>query len=97
MQPLDSSLSKQEIVDGIDVGDQIEIETKSGEHRSIYVSSISETHIESNGEHFAIEEIEIIAVRKTNAAEEVAAVGAGIAVGVLFQALIMALILGLAF
>ena len=97
MQPFDSSLSKQEIVRAIDVGDQIEIKTKSGKHRTISVSSISETHIESGGEQFAFEEIEIISFRKINSAEKGAALGIGIALGVIVQALIMALILGLAF
>ncbi len=97
MQPIDSSLSEQEVISGIDVGDQIEIKTKSGEPRSISVSSISETHIESGDEQFAIEEIEIIALRKFNMTEKGAGVAAGITLGVLVQALIMALLLGLSF
>lgn len=97
MQPIDSSLPGQELISGIEVGDQIEIKTKSGEIRLILVSLISDTYIESGDEEFLINEIEIVGQRKFSQGEKGMAIGAGLAVGVLMQALIMTLILGLAF
>ncbi len=90
-------MPKQEVVSGIETGDQIEIQTKSGEIRSILVSSVSDTYIESGDERFLIDEIEIVGQRKLSTGEKGMAVGAGLAIGVFMQALIMALILGLAF
>ena len=97
MQPLDTDFPKQEVVDGIEIGDQIELETKTGDRRVITVSSISKSHIESGTERFALEEIEIVGLRKTTAAEEGAGVAFGITIGVSVHVLLMALILGLAF
>ncbi len=97
MRPIDSSVPREEVISRIEAGDQIEIKTKTGEIRSLLVSSISDTHIKSGDEQFLINEIEIVAQRKFNTGEKGMAVGAGLAVGVLAQALLMALILGLAF
>ena len=57
IQPIDTNLSRQEVMRELHIGSQIEIQTKSGERLSIIVSSISETHIESSDEQFEIEKI----------------------------------------
>ncbi len=97
MQPLDSISSKQEVMRGVVVGDQIEIETKTGERQSIIVLSVSETHIESGDEQFAIEDVEIIGFRNINMVEKGAGVAVGLTLGALTSALITALVLVLAF
>ena len=71
LQPLDTRLSKQEIVQKINIGDQLEIETSSGERRLIHVLSKSETHIESaTGDRFELEEIKIISHREYTIGEK---------------------------
>ena len=96
MQPIDSSMPKQEVHRGIQVGDQLEIKTESGEVRLISVSLVSDTYFESGDEKFLFNEIEITGQRKFSPGEKVMAFGAAVAVAALFQALITALILGLA-
>lgn len=97
MQPIDYSLSRQEVISGIEVGDRIEIKTISGDIRSILVSSISDRYIQSGDEKFPVDEIDIVAQRKINTAEKGMAVGAGLVLAVFMQTLLTALILGLAF
>ena len=82
LQPLDTRLSKQEIVKEINIGDQIEIETGSGERRVITVLSISETYIEwGAGERFELADIQVISHRKYTIGEKTLEV-AGLVSGV---------------
>lgn len=92
MQPLDTGLSRQDLVNLVEVGDVVEIRTPAGEIRLVHVSSISDSHITSDQEQFAIEEIEFIGLRKTTSAEKAAVVAMGLSVGALLQALVIGVI-----
>ena len=92
MQPLDAGLPRQELVNLVEVGDVVEIKTSAGEIRLVYVSSISDSHITSGQEQFAIEEVEFIGLRKTTSAEKAAGIAMGLSVGALLQALVVGVI-----
>ena len=96
MQPLDSGMSRQEIAERIDVGDQVEIRTGSGESRRFHITAMSATQIEAGDEVYTLDEIEIVGHRDITPAEKGTAVAAGIAIGAGLWALFWAVFLAVA-
>jgi len=94
MQPVKENSTTEEILNEIKPGDEIRLVTKTGEQHLITVSSISDGYIFGEEEQFKLEDIEVIEIKRLNAAGNVAAAGVAIGVTVLVQALIMAIILG---
>jgi len=101
MQPLTENATNEEIEKEIKPGDEVRLVTKTGNQHFITVSSISEGYIFGEEESFKLDDIEIIEVKKPTAVGQVvghtAAAGIGIGAAILMQALIMVVILGLAF
>lgn len=101
MQPVKEDSTTEEVLNEINPGDEILLVTKTGNQHLITVSSISKGYIIGEVESFNLDDIEILEVKKPTAVGQVvghtAAAGVGIGVAVLMQALIMAILLGLAF
>jgi len=68
MQPLEENLSKEEIFNSIEPGDEINLVTKTGNQHSITVSIVTEDIIIGGGKQFNIEDIGRIEIKKITAA-----------------------------
>jgi len=68
MQPLEENLSKEEIFNSIEPGDEINLVTKTGNQHSITVSIVTEDIIIGGGKQFNIEDIGRIEIKKISAA-----------------------------
>ena len=92
MQPLKGDLSKEEIANAIEPGDEINILTKSGGQHLIIVSSITEDIIIGGGKQFKIEDIERIEIKKLSGAGKAGAAVVGVGVGYLIYAIFFAVV-----
>ena len=96
MQPMEEDLSKEEIFNSIEPGDEINLMTKTGDQHSITVSVVTEDIIIGGGKQFNIEDIERIEIKKITAAGKTGAVVVGAGVGYLIYFIIIpAVVLGL--
>ena len=77
MQPLEEGLSKEEIFNSIEPGDEINLVTKTGDQHSITVSVVTEDIIIGGGKQFNIEDIERIEINKITAAGKTGMVAVG--------------------
>ena len=82
MQPLNDDLTKEEIFNAIEPGDELNILTKTGDQHSITVSVVTEDYIIGGGKQFKIEDVERIEIKKITAAGKAAGATAGVALGV---------------
>ena len=92
IHPSKDNISNENIGNEIIPGDQIKIISQAGDQRLITVTSISDGYVISKEGRFKLEDIEIMEIKRLNMAGNVAVVGAF----VFMQALITAIILGLA-
>jgi hypothetical protein len=96
MQPLKEDMSREEIVNAIKPGDEVNIVTKSGDQHLIKVSSITEDNISGEKNEFEFEDIEKIELKKPTTAGKVAgytaAAGIGYGVGVVISYLFISLL-----
>ena len=92
MQPLEENLSKEEIFNAIEPGDEINLVTKTGDQHLITVSVVTEDIIIGGGKQFKIEDIEQIEIKKLTAAGKTGAVVVGVGLGYLYYLFIGAII-----
>lgn len=95
MQPLGNELSKVEIAEAIEVGDQIKIVTMSGGQHLVRVSTITEERVTGEGREFKLEDIARIEVEKSSTREVVGGVVGGV-IGYVFIMLIPYLVVAAA-
>ena len=88
-------LSKEEIFNSIEPGDEINLVTKTGDQHLITVSVVTEYIIIGGGKQFNIEDIEQIEIKKITAAGETGAVVIGAGVAYLMYVIIGAFFLAL--
>ncbi len=82
MQPLNEDLTKEEIFNAIEPGDELNILTKTGDQHSITVSVVTEDYIIGGGKQFKIEDVERIEIKKISSAGTAAGTVGGVVVGV---------------
>jgi len=96
MQPLEENLSKEEIFNSIEPGDEINLVTKTGNQHSITVSIVTEDIIIGGGKQFNIEDIGRIEIKKISAAGKVGVVVGGVGLGylmiVIYSAILLAIV-----
>mgnify|MGYP003640618278 FL=1 len=102
MQPVKGNSTTEEIVKVLKPGYEVRLVTKSGIEHYTKVTSISDGYVFSNEESFNIEDIEIIEITRpvsppgVDPLTDVVTVVGGIGFALLLQALILALVVGVA-
>lgn len=59
---IDKSLSTQQVLNSINPGDKILVQTRTSGKRNLIVSAITETHIETAYNQYPLDETEVLAV-----------------------------------
>jgi len=91
MQPLNEDLTKEEIFNAIEPGDELNILTKTGDQHSITVSVVTEDYIIGGGKQFKIEDVERIEIKKISSAGKVGVVVGGVGLVYLYYLIIGAI------
>ena len=98
--PIKDDLTSEEIAQKINPGDQIRFVTKSGDHSTMIVTSVSNGLVTGEENQYRLEDIESIEVIKVNRKETaglVTGLALGIGFAILLDVLIEAVVKGLIF
>ena len=95
--PIQDDLTSEEIAQKINPGDQIRFVTKSGEHSTMIVTSVSNGLVTGEENQYRLEDIEIIEVNRNETAGSLTGLALGIGFAILLDVLIEAVVKGLIF